>query len=135
MKIRLATSLADINAAEPLFDGPVQPAAARRFLDADGHHLLVAYTDGEDAVGMIVGVETTMPDKGTEMFLSELGVDEAHRNQGIGRALVQALRDLAATRGCTGMWVPVDHDNEPAHRTYLATQPTGDETVRVFSWD
>jgi hypothetical protein len=38
----------------------------------------VAY-DGERPVGMVTGVETTHPDKGTEMFLYELAVDETAR--------------------------------------------------------
>ena len=44
---------------------------------------------------MVTGVETTHPDKGTEMFLYELAVDEAARDRGVGRALVAALADLA----------------------------------------
>ena len=62
----------------------------------------------------------THPDKGTEMFLYELGVDDAARGQGAGKALVAALRDLAEERGCYGMWVLTDADNEAAVRTYQA---------------
>ena len=65
-------------AAEHLFDGPARPEATARFLAEPGHHLLVAY-DGELPVGMVTGVETTHPDKGTEMFLYELAVDESAR--------------------------------------------------------
>jgi hypothetical protein len=65
-------------AAGHLFDGPARPDATARFLAEPGHHLLVAY-DGERPVGMVTGVETTHPDKGTEMFLYELAVDETAR--------------------------------------------------------
>jgi hypothetical protein len=54
------------------FDGPVPAAAATRFLNAEGHHILVAY-DGETLVGFVSGVEMTHPDKGTERFLYEMG--------------------------------------------------------------
>ena len=64
----------------------------------------------------------THPDKGTEMFLYELGVDDAARGQGVGKALVAALRDLAEERGCYGMWVLTDADNEAALRTYQASR-------------
>jgi hypothetical protein len=65
-------------AAEDLFDGPARPDATTKFLTTDGHHLLVAYVEGKP-VGMVTGVETTHPDKGTEMFLYELAVaEEAH---------------------------------------------------------
>ena len=67
---------------------------------------------------MISGVETTHPDKGTEMFLYELGVDEDARRQGVATALVNALAALARERGCYGMWVGVDTDNAAARATY-----------------
>lgn len=63
-------------------------------------------------------MQTTHPDKGTEMFLYELGVDRSARGQGIGVALVQALAALAAERGCYGMWTGTEPDNVAALRTY-----------------
>ena len=72
---------------------------------------------------MITGVEMTHPDKGTEMFLYELGVDENHRGRGLGRDLVAAFRDAGAQRGCYGMWVLTDDDNAAA--TAALPQPAG----------
>jgi ribosomal protein S18 acetylase RimI-like enzyme len=89
-------------AAEGLFDDPPRPDWARKFLDSDDHHILIAYVDDEEPAGFISGVETTHPDKGTEMFLYELGVAEAHRGRGIGRSLVEQLARLASTGGVTG---------------------------------
>jgi ribosomal protein S18 acetylase RimI-like enzyme len=106
-------------AAEALFDHPVRPDATARFLADPRHHLLVAY-DGDAPVGFVSGVETTHPDKGTELFLYELAVAAAARGNGVGRALVRALADLARDRGCYGMWVAVDEDNAAALRTYAA---------------
>jgi len=57
-------------------------------------------------IGFVSGVELTHPDKGSEMFLYELGVDAAARRRGVGRALVEALRALARRRGCYGMGPP-----------------------------
>src|SRR5438445_7764324 len=62
-------------AASPLFDGPARREWVARFLATEDHHLLVASVDSAD-VGFVSGVEMTHPDKGTEMFLYELGVDE-----------------------------------------------------------
>src|SRR5579859_3585582 len=102
-------------AAQHLFDNPVQEAAARRFLDSADHHLLLALErEGQQPVGFISGVEVTHPDKGTEMFLYELAVDEPFRRQGVASRLVRALSDLALSRGCYGMWVGVDPDNTAA---------------------
>jgi ribosomal protein S18 acetylase RimI-like enzyme len=108
---------AAVVAASHLFDGPARATATERFLTSAGHHLLVAYVDGQP-VGFVSGVETTHPDKGTELFLYELAVDEAHRRRGIGRALVDRLADVARQSGCYGMWVVTDHDNAAARATY-----------------
>jgi ribosomal protein S18 acetylase RimI-like enzyme len=80
--------------ASHLFDHPVQQEQATRFLNADGHHVLIAYDDGVPA-GFVTGVEMTHPGKGTEMFLYELGVDERFRRRGHGTALVQGLSAIA----------------------------------------
>jgi ribosomal protein S18 acetylase RimI-like enzyme len=119
-----------VAAAAPLFDGPPDAAATRRFLDEPGHHLLLAYED-ERPVGFVSGVEMVHPDKGAEMFLYELGVDEPARRQGIGRALVDALAALARERGCYAMWTGTDDDNVPALRTYLSAGAALAPTVTV----
>ena len=72
-----------------MFDKPIRPDAAARFLEDERHHLLGAYEDGA-AAGMITGVEMTHPAKGTEMFLYELGVDARFQRRGIGRAVCGA---------------------------------------------
>jgi ribosomal protein S18 acetylase RimI-like enzyme len=108
---------AAVVAAQHLFDGPARAAATARFLAEPGSHLLVGYVDGEPA-GFVSGVEVTHPDKGTEMFLYELAVGEAHRRRGHGRALIEALEVLARERGCVGMFVFVDDDNEAGRAAY-----------------
>jgi ribosomal protein S18 acetylase RimI-like enzyme len=118
-----------VQAAGHLFDAPPTDRWSNQFLDRDGHHLLVAYEQGVPA-GFVSGVEITHPDKGTEVLLYELGVDEEFRRRGIGRALVQALLDLAVDVGATNVWVPVDADNEVAIATYRSAgfdepEPTG----------
>ena len=123
MDIRRVTDAEAVRAAGHLFDAAPRSAATQRFLGDDQHHLLIAYVDGHPA-GMVTGVEMTHPDKGTEMFLYELGVDDAYRGRGIGRALVAALADLAVARGCYGMWVLTEEDNDPARATYQAAGGT-----------
>jgi hypothetical protein len=61
-----------------LFDQQPRPGAIRRFLAESTHHLFVAYEDDEP-VGFVTGVEMSHPDKGHEMFLYELAVDDDHR--------------------------------------------------------
>jgi ribosomal protein S18 acetylase RimI-like enzyme len=122
-----------VAAASHLFDGPARSDATARFLAADGHHLLIAYEDARP-VGFVSGVEVTHPDKGTEMLLYELAVDEAFRRRGIGRALVERLAALARAAGCYGMWVVTGDDNEAARRTYEGTGGTPESRQVVEVW-
>jgi len=124
-----------VAAASHLFDGPARADATARFLAEDGHHLLVAYED-EQPVGFVTGVEVTHPDKGTEMFLYELAVDEPFRRQGIGRALVEGLAARARAAGCYGMWVLTDEDNEAARATYegIGGVPETRQVVEVWTF-
>jgi aminoglycoside 3-N-acetyltransferase I len=109
---------AAVHAAAFLFDDAPLPEATRRFLSEPTHHLLIAYEAGGRPLGFVSGVETTHPDKGTEMFLYELGVDDAARGRGVGRSLVEALAALARARGCHGMWTGTETGNVAARRTY-----------------
>jgi ribosomal protein S18 acetylase RimI-like enzyme len=84
---------------------------------------------------MVSGVELTHPDKGTEMFLYELAVDEAHRRRGIGTALVEELAALARVHGCYGMWVLTDRDNPAALATYRRAGASADSDQVMFEWD
>jgi len=84
---------------------------------------------------MVSGVETTHPDKGTEMFLYELAVDPPARRHGIGAALVEALRDVARDLGCYGMWVLVDDDNDVALATYTRAGGVEESRPVMIGWD
>ncbi|WP_330339870.1 GNAT family N-acetyltransferase [Streptomyces sp. NBC_00557] len=134
MEIRKAGTVADVAAAEHLFDHPVRPEWAERFLTTAGHHLLLAYEEGAVA-GFVSGVETWHPDKGAEMFLYELAVGEPYRRRGIGRALVLRLAALARERGCYGMWAGVDAGNDVALAAYRSAGGKGDGTCTVVTWD
>ena len=97
------------------------------------HHLLLARDDGQ-VVGFVSGVETTHPDKGTEMFLYELAVDPAAQGRGHGRALVSALAELARERGCYGMFVLTDADNAAALATYTAAGGGSPTSHVMIDW-
>ncbi len=123
-----------VEQAASCFDHQLIPEATTRFLNSDDHHLLVAYDSGV-AVGLVTGVELTHPDKGTEMFLYELGVSPGFRGRGFGRALVTALANLARERGCYGMWVLTEDDNDAALATYTRAGASRESTTNaVLSW-
>lgn len=119
--------------ASSLFDEPVRTEWAADFLARPNHHLAIAFVEGVPA-GFVSGVEIAHPDKGTEMLLYELGVDEAHRRRGIATALVTALRDRAGSLGCRGVWVPFDPDDAPAAATYRSLRPDEIERAAIAWW-
>ncbi len=133
VEIRRVTRSEAVRAAGQLFDAAPRPQATERFLADERHHLLIAYLDGVPA-GMVTGVEMTHPDKGTEMFLYEMGVAESFRRRGIGQALVSALADLARERGCYGMWVITGEDNVAARATYHRAGGVPEHGQMVFAW-
>ncbi|WP_392891614.1 GNAT family N-acetyltransferase [Streptomyces sp. LN699] len=133
MDIRRALTTAELRAAEGLFDGPAREDWSARFLAAPGHLMLIAYVDDVPA-GMVSGVEMSHPDKGTEMCLYELSVDEGYRRRGIGRSLTLALADEARARGCYGMWVGVDTDNGAALATYASAGSLDEGVFTLRGW-
>ncbi len=122
-----------LHQASHLFDEPVQGPWVARFLGQAGHHLCLASVSARPA-GFVSGVEMTHPDKGTEMFLYELGVDEVFRGRGIGTALVEALADRARALGCTGMWVLTERDNEAAMATYRRAGAAEESDQVMLGW-
>jgi len=129
------TDPAALVAASHLFDAPVALAGAADTLRRPGHVVLLARTaDGRD-VGFVSGVEMRHPDKEPEMFLYELGVDDAWRRQGVATALLAAPRDVALARGCRGMWTGTEADNDAALATYRAAGAEIDAGSVFVVWD
>ncbi|PRX24234.1 GNAT family N-acetyltransferase [Actinoplanes italicus] len=135
MRIERVTAEADVHSAADLFDTAPIESVTRRFLNDPTHHLLLAYDDADRPVGMITGVETTHPDKGTEMLIYELGVAPVARLQGVGTALVDAMAALAREKGCYGMWVATENDNKAALATYRRAGADEEMTFTLLSWD
>jgi ribosomal protein S18 acetylase RimI-like enzyme len=122
-------------AAGALFDDPPEAEATAQFLADPRHHLLIAYDVAGQPIGFVSGVEVTHPDKGTEMFLYELSVEEPSRRQGVGRTLVEALDALARERDCYGMWVITDVDNEAARATYAGAGGKTTPAQVMVDWE
>ena len=53
-----------------------------------------------------------------DIYLEDLFVDPSLRGQGLGRVLIEALGDLAATTGASKVWWETHKDNATARRLY-----------------
>jgi aminoglycoside 3-N-acetyltransferase I len=135
LRIARVTDAAEVRRGAELFDAAPADEPTGTFLANPGHHLLFAYDDTDTVVGMVSGVEMTHPDKGTEMFLYELGVADPLQRQGIGSALVLALAELARAQGCYGMWVLTDTDNDGALATYRRAGADEEMASVTLFWD
>lgn len=121
-------------AASHLFDDPARPDQTRRFLAEPGHHLLLAYVEGEPG-GFASGVEIVHPDKAPELMLYEIAVDERLRRHGIGRTLVTRLRELARERGCASVFVFAEREDDDAQAFYNALAPDSREGSVMYTYD
>ncbi len=119
--------------AADVFDGPATPEGTRRFLGQAGagdrrNILMVAEMAGE-ILGFASGTVLDHPDKPPNLFVQEVGVNDDAQRQGIGRALVVALRAEGRKSGCTATWVVTETDNTAARALYTGTG--GVETLDV----
>jgi ribosomal protein S18 acetylase RimI-like enzyme len=102
---------------EGLFDEPLDPAQSRAFLNDPHHEIVLAYA-GDLAVGMATGTVLLHPDKPPSMFVNEVGVREDWQRRGIGAAVTTSLFRIARRRGCKGIWLGTEADNEAALALY-----------------
>ena len=134
LSVEIVTSKAATAAAAHLFDDPVDDVASGAFLDDERHHLLIAYV-GDVPAGFVTGVELFHPDKTKpEMFLYELGVDEAYRGRGVATGLLQRLVGLCRERGCGSMFALTDEDNAAARATYTKAGGEAQPAGIMFTW-
>lgn len=115
------------NVAEDVFDDPIVESSAQEFL-ADPRHRLVVALDNNVVVGFVSAVIYLHPDKpAPELWINEIGVAPTHQRQGIGKALMQTILNIAQQSSCTEAWVLTDRANLPAMAMYKSAG--GEETL------
>lgn len=107
-----------LHVARGVFDDPLNPQATAEFLADPRHHLVVAM-DETKVVGFISAVHYVHPDKPKpELWINEVSVAATHREQGIARAMMNTVLDLAHDLGCADAWVLTDSTNRIAQHLY-----------------
>lgn len=133
MRIERVTDVETLERGAELFDDRPDHDVSLKFLNTPGHHLLFAFED-ERPVGFASGAELIHPDKGTEMYLNELGVDDQFQGHGIATQLVEAMIDLAKELGCRGMWDVTEPENAAAIATYRRAGADDVSPCVIFGW-
>lgn len=107
--------------AADLFDRPPDRTSAREYLERDGHHLLIAYLDGE-AAGFALAHELPRLDgAGPKLLLYEIGTAPELRRRGVGRSLIEAMKDLGRSLGASGLFAITEEENRAAMALYEGT--------------
>lgn len=124
-----------MNAADDVFDNPVDETFAREFLNDPRHHIVVAISDGV-IVGFASAVHYIHPDKPPELWINEVGVAGSHQGRGIGKAIMKEILQLGRELGCKNAWVLTDRGNLPANSLYKSTggQINEEDTV-MYEFD
>jgi GNAT superfamily N-acetyltransferase len=107
----------DDNSVRP--EGAVLSEATRRLLE-DGSlgRILIAEVGGRPVGLAVLAFVWTLEHGGRSAWLDELYVEPAHRERGIGRALLLAAIDLAASAGARAIDLEVEPEHERAAHLY-----------------
>ena len=119
------------NVAEGVFDKPIQSRFVDVYLGNPYNWLVVAMIDGM-VVGQCMAVILQTPDKGSEIFLNEIGTGDDWLRQGIAEALMQALFKRADAAGIEEIWLGTEPDNSPARALYKNHAATEEDAVIYY---
>ena len=103
--------------APDVFDEAVDSERLAAYLAEPGHFMFVAVQDGE-VVAQAAAIMHRHPDKGTELYIDEVGVTPRLQRRGIARKLLDEMLALGRTLGCAEAWVGTEPDNLPARGLY-----------------
>lgn len=118
-----------------VFDNPIDVDQLHAFLQDERHIMFIA-VDGDTVIGMASAVEYFHPDKQPQLWINEVGVAPAYRNQGVGRALVQALLQAADDRNCVFAWLGTDTDNHAAQACFGSVPDVEDaQPFLLYEWE
>jgi aminoglycoside 3-N-acetyltransferase I len=99
-------------------------------LHRDDFHLLVAISNGQVVGGLTAHEIVKYYRPGAEMFLYEIGVIPEHRQKGIAKSLIEALKNICRTKQIDVMFLGTSMDNDAAQRLYFSTE--GD--LEIIPW-
>ena len=86
----------------------------RKLLSGDYFIAIVALA-GQEVIGGIAAYELKkFEQRRSEIYIYDLAVSEAHRRKGVATALIEELKQIAATRSAHVIFVQADRSDGPA---------------------
>lgn len=124
-----------LHAAPEVFDHAPAEHWTAEFLADPRHHMVGAVEDGI-LVGFVSAVHYVHPDKGSELWINEVGVAPSCQGRGIGRGMMTLMLTHARTLGCHQARVLTDRGNPAAMRLYASAGGTAEASDAVmFEFD
>ncbi len=120
--------------ADGVFDEPISPARAAAYLAEPGNIMLVALVDGV-VVAQCAAVIHRHPDKVTELYIDEVGVDDDYRNLRIATLMLEQMFAIGKAEGCEEAWVGTELDNIPARALYRARNPSEEDAFVLYVYE
>ena len=109
-----------------------------KFLIMDSSYLIAAYND-DTPIGFALGFQLPCIDRDRCMMnLYEIGVLPEYNRQGVGRAMINCLKEICGEKDFTEMWVITNESNSSAMGLYESTgaiRPAKDDVVFVYEFD
>ncbi|MBU2589099.1 MAG: GNAT family N-acetyltransferase [Alphaproteobacteria bacterium] len=120
--------------ASHLFDAAPLPDQTTAMLYSERDFLWFALAQGRP-VGFASATMVLHPDQRPVLFLNEIAVDDVAQRRGIGTRLMQAVFDLARSRGWASTWVLAENDDETAKSFYRSLSPATAQPSVMFEWE
>jgi len=105
-----------------------------KMLARNDFHVIIALENNQ-LIGGLTAYEMTMfKCETTEMFLYEIEVAETRRQKGVGKALIEFLKQICHEKNIVEMFVGTEKDNSAARALYAATGGMADEDSVWFNY-
>lgn len=134
-EIELAQSVFSVMAS--VFEECV-PSAGREhvaaMLSRSDFFVIAGFASGKPIAGLTAFVLPLTRTEAMELLIYDIAVTPAYQRQGVGRRLVQEVRNLAAADGIATTWVPADNEDGHALDFYrsIGGKPSA---VTIFTFD
>lgn len=99
---------------------PLSDAYLARLLARPEFWALAISVDGRTVGGLTAHTLPLTRVEEWEIFLYDIAILPQYQRQGLGRQLVEALRELASAEGIPTLWVPADNEDTHALDFYQA---------------